>query len=295
MISFQDIIFILNEYWSKYGCTILQPSTTEVGAGTLHPATIFNAINHKDCKIAYVQPVIRPTDGRYGKHPNRLYQHHQYQVLIKPSPTNLQELYLKSLEHLSISLSEHDIRFVEDDWANPSVGAWGLGWEVWCDGMEISQFTYMQQVGGIECQSIPGELAYGLERLAMYIQDVDNVQQLKWNNSGVTYADVLQQNEFNFSAAALENNFNPTHLSDTIQQLEETCELLLTKELPLAAYDQCLKASHALNLLDARGSLGATERTAYILKVRNLVKMCCECYLKQSESSQKQLDEQAAK
>ena len=277
MLSFQDIILILRNYWCDYGCVILQPSTTEVGAGTLHPATIFNAINDEACKIAYAQPVIRPTDGRYGRNPNRLYQHHQYQVLLKPSPQDLQDLYLKSLEKLGISLQNHDIRFVEDDWENPSVGAWGLGWEVWCDGMEISQFTYMQQVGGLECAFIPGELAYGLERLAMYIQDVDDVYQLKWNDHGVTYGDVFKRNEYESSAAALDH-YDADSLLLQISNIEKHCQYLIEKDLPIAAYDQCLKASQTLNLLDASGTLGATERAAYILRIRTLVKLCCKSY-----------------
>ncbi len=277
MLSFQEIIFTLQEYWHNYGCVILQPSTTEVGAGTLHPATIFNAVDKNNCKIAYVQPVIRPADGRYGNNPNRLYQHHQYQVLLKPSPLNLQDLYLKSLEKLGISLKEHDIRFVEDDWENPSVGAWGLGWEVWCDGMEISQFTYMQQVASLECDVIPGELAYGLERLAMYIQDVNDVYHIKWNKQGLTYGDIYKRNEYEFSTAALDD-YNTDSLLSQINDIEDRCQELLEKNLPVAAYDQCLKASHTLNLLDASGTLGATERAAYILKVRNLVKLCCKAY-----------------
>ena len=279
MNSFQDIISILQDYWSDHGCVILQPSTTELGAGTLHAATIFSSIDNKDCKIAYVQPVIRPTDARYGRNPNRLYQHHQYQVLIKPSPNNLQDLYLQSLEKLSLSLTNHDIRFIEDDWENPSVGAWGLGWEVWCDGMEISQFTYIQQVGGIELHSIPGELAYGLERLAMYIQNVDDVYQLKWNNDGVTYGDIFKRNELEFSTATLGNLFDKDYLSSHIDYLENTCNLLLDKNLPIAAYDQCLKASQTLNLLDASGVLGVAERTSKMLRIRNLVKLCCKSYV----------------
>lgn len=277
MNSLQSIIFTLQSYWSEYGCTILQPSTTEVGAGTLHPATIFNSIDKKECKIAYSQPVIRPADGRYGRNPNRLYQHHQYQVLIKPSPNNLQDLYLQSLEKIGISLAEHDVRFVEDDWENPSVGACGLGWEVWCDGMEISQFTYMQQVGGIECHLIPGELAYGLERIAMYIQDIDNVYQLKWNEDGVTYGDIFQRHEYEFSTMLEYQNIDELFVQ--LQQLKDYCQLLLNKELPLAAYDQCLKASHTLNLLDACGKLSATERVNHILNIRNLVKLCCTSYI----------------
>ncbi|MBQ4874790.1 MAG: glycine--tRNA ligase subunit alpha [Rickettsiaceae bacterium H1] len=279
MSSFQNIISTLEKYWSDYGCVILQPSTTELGAGTLHPATIFNSIGNMDRKIAYVQPVIRPGDGRYGKNPSRLYQHHQYQVLIKPSPENLQELYLKSLEKLGISLEEHDIRFVEDDWENPSVGAWGLGWEVWCDGMEISQFTYMQQVGCIECNPVPGELAYGLERLAMYIQNIDDVYQLKWNDFGITYGDIFKRNELELSTAALDSFHDKKELSSHIENLKNNCTLLLNKGLPLAAYDQCLKANHTLNLLDASGALGHTERASYILQVRDLVKSCCKSYV----------------
>ncbi len=278
MKSFQEIINTLENYWSNYGCVILQPSTTEVGAGTLHPATIFGSIGQKNCKLAYVQPVVRPSDGRYGKNPNRLYQHHQYQVLIKPAPNDLQDLYLKSLESISIDVKRHDIRFVEDDWENPSVGAWGLGWEVWCDGMEISQFTYMQQVGGIECSIIPGELAYGLERLAMHVQNIDDVYQLKFNNDGVTYGDIFRKNEQEFSYAALKASYNEHYLSSHLGILEDMCFTLLDQNLPIAAYDQCLKANHNLNLLEAGGIIGATERADYILRIRNLVKLCCKSY-----------------
>lgn len=280
MSSFQNIIRALEKHWANNGCVILQPSSTELGAATLHPATIFNSLDSNDCKIAYVQPVIRPADSRYGRHPNRLYQHHQYQVLIKPAPSDLQALYLKSLEGIGINLDEHDIRFVEDDWENPSIGACGLGWEVWCDGMEVSQFTYMQQMGGIECSSVPGELAYGLERLALYIQDVSDVYQLQWDNNGVTYGDIFRRDELEFSSAALNGFYSKGYLSSQINSFESLCLSLLSDNLSYAAYDQCLKASHALNLLDSGGALGATERASYILRIRNLVRLCCENYMK---------------
>lgn len=278
MISFEEIIRRLNNYWQSYGCTLLQPYTTEVGAATLHPATVMNCVHEHPCKLAYVQPVIRPADGRYGLNPNRVYQHHQYQVLLKPNPLDLQELLLQSLKCINILPEEHDIRFVEDDWENPSIGAWGLGWEIWCDGMEIVQYTYMQQVGGIECKLIPGELAYGLERIAMYIQAVDNVFNIKMDEKGTTYGDLFKRGEYEFSKLALEV-YDTDILATQFKQYETICQYLIEKSLPLAAYDVCLKASHTLNLLDARGALGVNERAAYLLTVRNLVKLCCENYL----------------
>ena len=246
MSSFYRIIKKLEEYWQRQGCKILLPYTSELGAGTLHPGTIFASVEKRDSALAYVQPVIRPADGRYGKNPNRLYQHHQYQVLIKPSPENLQDLYLKSLEHIGIKIFEHDIRFVEDNWENPSVGAWGLGWEVWCDGMEISQFTYMQQVGGIPLDSIPGELAYGIERIAMYTQDISNVYDIKFDDSGTLYGDVFKKFEEQFSYAVLDHHKSEI-LFEQFKAHIELAERFLKNSIPLAAYDQCTKASHTTN------------------------------------------------
>lgn len=273
--SFQDIIFTLNQFWADQGCVILQPYHTEVGAGTLHPATVLRALGSKPWNVAYVQPSMRPKDGRYGENPNRLQHYYQYQVILKPSPDNLQELYLESLAQLGIDAKKHDIRFVEDDWENPTVGAWGLGWEVWCDGMEVSQFTYMQQVGGIDCSIIPGELTYGLERLAMYIQGVESVYDLDWNGKGVTYGEIFLQQEREFSAYNLEYA-NTEKLLRHFEDAEKECNALLEKNLPLPAYDQALKSSHLLNLLDARGVIGVTERAAYIGRVRALAKGACE-------------------
>jgi glycyl-tRNA synthetase alpha chain len=277
-LSFQGIIFALHQFWSRQGCVIVQPYTTEVGAGTLSPVTTLKALGPKPWNVAYVQPSIRPADGRYGDNPNRLYQHHQYQVILKPSPDNIQELYLESLREVGIDPLLHDIRFVEDDWENPSIGAWGLGWEVWCDGMEITQFTYMQQIGGIECSPIPGELTYGLERMVMYIQGVENVYDLKWNSAGVTYGEVFKQNEREFSAFALEYS-NTDMLFRHFDDAETACLSLVEKALPLPAYDYCLKASHLLNLLDARGVIGVTERASYLGRVRALARSCCQTWL----------------
>ncbi len=277
-LSFQGMISTLEDYWKKQGCVILQPFHTEVGAGTLHPATVLRALTDNPWNVAYVQPSIRPKDGRYGENPNRLQHYFQYQVILKPSPDDIQDKYLESLKLLGIDFVNHDIRFVEDDWENPTVGAWGLGWEVWCDGMEVSQFTYMQQVGGINCSPVPGELTYGLERLAMYIQQVDSVYDLRYNDSGVTYGDIFLKNEQQYSAYNLEYA-NVENLLDNFTRLEKECNFLLAKNLPLPAYDHCLKASHCLNMLDARGVIGVTERASYILRVRNLAKACCESWV----------------
>ena len=261
------------------GVPYLQPYDMEVGAGTFHPATTLRSLGSKPWKAAYVQPCRRPTDGRYGKNPNRLQHYYQFQTVLKPSPDNIQELYLESLENLGINSKEHDIRFVEDDWESPTLGAWGLGWEVWCDGMEVSQFTYFQQVGGFDCKPVMGELTYGLERLAMFIQGVDNIYDLRWNSEGVKYSEVFLQNEqeysaYNFEIANTEVLFR--HFADA----ETECQLILEKgNYPLPAYDQCIKASHAFNLLDARGVISVTERQAYIGRVRALAKACCEAYL----------------
>lgn len=277
--SFQNLILNLQHFWASQGCVILQPYDMEVGAGTFHPATTLRSLGSKPWKAAYVQPCRRPTDGRYGKNPNRLQHYYQFQTVLKPSPQNIQELYLKSLAVLGIDSSQHDIRFVEDDWESPTLGAWGLGWEVWCDGMEVSQFTYFQQVGGFDCKPVTGELTYGLERLAMYIQGIDNVYDLRWNSEGVKYGEVFLQNEqefsaYNFELAGTEMLFK--HFADA----EAECQSILEQGCyPLPAYDQCIKASHVFNLLDARGVISVTERQAYIGRVRALAKACCETYL----------------
>lgn len=277
-LSFQGMIMALQKFWTEQGCIILQPYHTEVGAGTLHPATVLRALGPRPWNVAYVQPSIRPKDGRYGENPNRLQHYYQYQVILKPSPDNLQDLYLQSMQKIGIDYLKHDIRFVEDDWENPTVGAWGLGWEVWCDGMEISQFTYMQQVGGIDCSPIPGELTYGLERIAMYIQGKDSVYDIDWNDDGVLYGDVFKQNEREFSAYNLEYA-DTQMLFRHFDDYEKECLALIAKNLPLPAYDFALKASHHLNLLDARGVIGVTERAAYIGRVRTLAKACCEKWI----------------
>jgi glycyl-tRNA synthetase alpha chain len=277
-LSFQQLILNLHQFWAQQGCVILQPYDISVGAGTSHPATLLRALGPKDWKAAYVQPSRRPKDGRYGENPNRLQHYYQYQVILKPSPDNIQQLYLDSLKMLGIDSLAHDIRFVEDDWENPTLGAWGLGWEVWCDGMEVTQFTYFQQVGGIECRPVSGEITYGLERLAMYIQGKENVYDLDFNGNGVTYGEVFLQNEKEFSAYNLEYA-NTVMLLSHFKDAETECAALIDKKLPLPAYDQCLKASHTFNLLDARGVISVTERASYIGRVRNLAKMCCETYV----------------
>ena len=276
--SFQDLILTLQQFWAKQGCVLMQPYDVEVGAGTLHPATTVRALGPKPWKAAYVQPSRRPTDGRYGENPNRLQHYYQFQVILKPSPDNIQELYLDSLNALGIDTANHDIRFVEDDWESPTLGAWGLGWEVWCDGMEVSQFTYFQQVGGFECSPVSGEITYGLERLAMYVQGVENVYDLDWNGAGVTYGDVYLQNEQEFSAWNFEVA-DTDRLFQHFKDAEAECALALEAKLALPAYDQCLKASHTFNLLDARGVISVTERASYIGRVRTLAKACCEAWL----------------
>ena len=281
--TFQDLIFRLQTFWAERGCVILQPYDLEVGAGTFHPATTLRALGPTQWWAAYVQPSRRPTDGRYGDNPNRLQHYYQFQVVLKPSPDDIQQLYLESLVALGIDMSNHDIRFVEDDWESPTLGAWGLGWEVWCDGMEVSQFTYFQQVGGIDCQPVTGEITYGLERLAMYVQGVDNVYDLAWNSRGVTYGDVYLQSEKEFSAFNFEYA-NTDKLLTHFADAEAECGALLDRELSLPAYDQCMKASHLFNLLDARGVISVTERAAYIGRVRTLAKRCCETWL-QSQGS----------
>jgi len=277
---FQALILKLQAYWAKQGCVVLQPYDMEVGAGTFHPATTLRALGPERWSAAYVQPSRRPKDGRYGENPNRLQHYYQFQVILKPSPPNSQELYLGSLEALGIDIANHDIRFVEDDWESPTLGAWGLGWEVWLDGMEVSQFTYFQQVGGIECDPVSTELTYGLERLVMYVQGVENVYDLDWNGHGMTYGDVFLQSEQEFSAFNFEHA-DTERLSRHFKDAEAECAALLglAKPLALPAYDQCMKASHIFNLLDARGVISVTERQAYIGRVRALAKGCCEAWL----------------
>jgi glycyl-tRNA synthetase alpha chain len=279
--SFQDIILTLHAHWSAHGCVILQPYDVEVGAGTFHPATTLRALGPTPWNAAYVQPSRRPTDGRYGENPNRLQHYYQYQVILKPSPADIQDLYLESLQKIGIDLNAHDVRFVEDDWESPTLGAWGLGWEVWCDGMEISQFTYFQQMGGFDCKPVAGELTYGLERLAMYIQGVDRVYDLDFNGKGVTYGDVFLENEKQFSAFNFEHA-NVDMLLQQFAQAQDQCRALLTLEnpLPLPAYDYAIKASHLFNLLNARGVISVAERQAYIGRVRELAKGCCEAWMK---------------
>ena len=271
VLSFQDIIMNLQKFWGKYGCLILQPYDIEVGAGTFHPATTLRSLGPKPWKAAYVQPSRRPTDGRYGENPNRLQHYYQFQVIIKPSPKDIKQTYLKSLASIGIDTKKHDIRFVEDDWESPTLGAAGLGWEVWCDGMEVTQFTYFQQMTGIDCKPVPVELTYGLERLCMFVQGKKNVYDLDWNNEGVKYKEVFFQAEKEFSAYNFEHA-NTETLLKTFEFAEAECKALLEKKLALPAYDQCLKASHVFNLLDARGVIGVAERTGYINRIRELAK-----------------------
>jgi glycyl-tRNA synthetase alpha chain len=295
-LSFQELILTLHQFWSDQGCLILQPYDMEVGAGTFHPATTLRALGKQPWNAAYVQPSRRPTDGRYGENPNRLQHYYQYQVIMKPSPENIQELYLESLKKIGIDSKYHDIRFVEDDWESPTLGAWGLGWEVWCDGMEVTQFTYFQQVGGIECNPVSAEITYGLERLAMYIQNVNNVYDLDFNGRGVKYGEVFLRAEQEYTA----HNFefaNTDMLLRHFEDAEKECLSLLSaqsdhpalkgrKGLALPAYDQCLKASHLFNLLDARGVISVVERQAYIGRVRALAKACCEAWVGEAASEQ---------
>ncbi len=277
-LSFQDIIMKLQNFWGKNGCVLLQPYDLEVGAGTFHPATTLRSLGPKPWSAAYVQPSRRPTDGRYGENPNRLQHYYQFQVIIKPSPKNIKQTYLKSLAAIGIDAKNHDIRFVEDDWESPTLGAAGLGWEVWCDGMEITQFTYFQQMTGIECKPIPVEITYGLERLCMFVQGKNNVFDLDWNNEGVKYKEVFFQAEKEFSAYNFEHA-NADILLKNFETVELECKSLLNKKLSLPAYDQCLKASHIFNLLDARGVIGVAERTGYITRIRELAKGCGALWL----------------
>ena len=284
--SFQGLILELQRFWAEQGCVILQPYDMEVGAGTFHPATTLRALGPEHWKAAYVQPSRRPADGRYGENPNRVQRYYQYQVILKPSPDDIQDVYLESLARIGIDPAGHDIRFVEDDWESPTLGAWGLGWEVWCDGMEVSQFTYFQQVGGVDCDPVSGEITYGLERLAMYIQGVDNIFDLDWNGvvgaGRVTYGDVYRRSEREFSAY----NFEHADTDALLRQFEDAeaaCGRLVEAGLALPAYDQCMKASHLFNLLDARGVVSVTERAAYIARVRALARASCDQWLDSPE------------
>jgi glycyl-tRNA synthetase alpha chain len=288
--SFQALILTLQNFWARQGCVILQPYDMEVGAGTFHPATTLRSLGPKPWKAAYVQPSRRPKDGRYGENPNRLQHYYQFQAILKPSPENLQDLYLASLAAIGVDMALHDVRFVEDDWESPTLGAWGLGWECWCDGMEVSQFTYFQQVAGFECAPVSGELTYGLERLAMYVQGVDSIFELNFNgregDEKISYSDVFLQAEQEYSRFNFEHA-NTAVLFRHFADAEEECRSLLDKGeagerhlLALPAYDQCIKASHAFNLLDARGVISVTERQSYILRVRDLAKACGAAWLK---------------
>ena len=290
--SFQDLILTLQRYWAEQGCVILQPYDMEVGAGTFHPATTLHSLGPKPWNAAYVQPSRRPKDGRYGENPNRLQHYYQFQVIMKPSPDDFQDLYLGSLYAIGIDPKLHDLRFVEDDWESPTLGAWGLGWEVWCDGMEVSQFTYFQQVGGYDCDPVSGELTYGLERLAMYVQGVDRVYDLNFNGREdarkLSYGDVFLQAEQEYSRFNFEHA-NTDLLMQHFKDAEQECKSLLEKGvsadkdgkhlMALPAYDQCIKASHVFNLMDARGIISVTERQSYILRVRELAKACCRAWL----------------
>ena len=276
--NFQDTILNLQKYWGDYGCVILQPYDMEVGAGTFHPATTLRSLGTKPWRAAYVQPSRRPSDGRYGDNPNKLQHYYQFQVLIKPSPKEIKKLYLKSLLTLGINYKDHDIRFVEDDWESPTLGAAGLGWEVWCDGMEITQFTYFQQMAGIECKPVSVELTYGLERICMFTQKKNNVFDLLWNDAGIKYKDVFYQSEKEFSAYNFEHA-NTEFLFKIFEMVETECRSLLDKKLSLPAYDQCLKASHVFNLLDSRGAIGVAQRAGYISRIRDLVKRAGSVWL----------------
>ena len=276
--SFQKLILTLHDYWSERGCLILQPYDMEMGAGTFHTATTLRALGPDSWNAAFVQPCRRPTDGRYGENPNRLQHYYQYQVIMKPSPPDLQQLYLGSLAAIGIDLARHDIRFVEDDWESPTLGAWGLGWKVWCDGMEVTQFTYFQQMGGFDCRPVAGELTYGLERLAMYVQNKDSVYELDYNGAGITYGDVFLENEkemstWNFEVA------NTDSLFDQFRKAAAESENCLAAGLPIPAYEQAIKASHVFNLLNARGVISVAERQAFIGRVRDLSKGACQAWM----------------
>lgn len=281
-MTFQELIFALNKYWAGHGCIIQQPYDLEVGAGTFNPATFLRALGPEPWNVAYVEPSRRPTDGRYGENPNRLQHYYQYQVIMKPSPLEIQQLYLNSLKSFGINPLDHDIRFVEDDWESPTVGAWGLGWEIWLDGMEITQFTYFQQVGGFDLNPVCVEITYGIERIAMYLQGIDNVYDLEWGH-GMKYGDVHHQGEVEWSHYNFENA--DTHMLRTLFDMYEAeATKMAEKGLVLPTYDYCLKCSHTFNLLDARGAISVTERTSYIGRVRNLARLSAEGYLKQREA-----------
>ncbi len=276
--TLQELILTLQTFWSDQGCILLQPYDMEVGAGTFHPATTLRALGPEPWAAAFVQPSRRPADGRYGENPNRLQHYYQFQVIMKPSPDDFQDRYLNSLFALGIDPANHDIRFVEDDWESPTLGAWGLGWEVWCDGMEVSQFTYFQQMGGFDCAPVSGELSYGIERLAMYVQGVDSIFDLDWTGQGVRYGDVFRQAEVEYS----HYNFEIADTDRLFRQFEDAeaeCAAIIARKLVLPAYDQCIKASHLFNLLDARGVISVTERAAYIGRVRALARACAETWL----------------
>ncbi len=277
-LSFQDLILRLHAFWAAQGCVILQPYDVEMGAGTFHPATTLRALGPKPWRTAYVQPCRRPSDGRYGENPNRLGHYYQYQVILKPSPADPQGLLLECYRALGLDPLLHDFRFVEDDWESPTLGAWGLGWEVWCDGMEVTQFTYFQQVGGIACEQPCAELTFGLERLAMYLQGVENVFDLDFNGQGVTYGDVFLRAEREYSTYSFEAA-DTAMLQRHFGDAEAECAALVARNLPLPAYDQCIRASHCFNLLDSRGVISVSERQAYILRVRSLAQRCCEAWL----------------
>ena len=284
--TFQGLILALQQFWAEKGCVVLQPLDIEVGAGTFHPGTFLRAIGPESWNTAYVQPCRRPTDGRYGENPNRLQHYYQFQVLLKPSPSDIQEIYLESLTNLGIDTAVHDIRFVEDNWESPTLGAWGLGWEVWLNGMEVTQFTYFQQAGGLECYPVSGEITYGIERIAMYLQGVDSIYDIVWAESAegsVTYGDVFKQNEvemseFNFDCA------NVDLLFSYFEDCEKQCNSLIEKDLPLPAYEQVLKASHYFNLLDARKAISVTERQRFILRVRSLARLVATSYFESRKS-----------
>jgi len=276
--TFQDTILNLQKFWSKHGCVILQPYDMEVGAGTFHPATTLRSLGPKPWKAAYVQPSRRPTDGRYGDNPNRLQHYYQFQVIIKPSPSNIKKLYLNSLSVIGINHKDHDIRFVEDDWESPTLGAAGLGWEVWCDGMEITQFTYFQQMAGFQCKPVSVEITYGLERICMFTQQKKNVYDLVWNNNGVDYREVFHQAEKEFSAYNFDYA-NTENLLKIFEMIESEAKSLVEKKISLPAYDQCLKASHVFNLLDARGVISVTQRAEYISRIREITKLAAETWI----------------
>ena len=280
-MKFQEIILALQKFWSEQGCILAQPYDVEKGAGTMNPSTFLRVLGPEPWNVAYVEPSRRPADGRYGDNPNRLYQHHQFQVIMKPSPDNIQELYLESLERLGIDPKQHDIRFVEDNWESPTLGAWGLGWEVWLDGMEITQFTYFQQVGSQDVKPVASEITYGLERLAMYIQGVENVYDIQWTDD-YTYGDVFHQNEYEQSAYAFDLS-DEKLLFEMFDKYEAEAVRVIAEGYVHPAYDYVLKCSHTFNLLDARGAISVSQRTAFIGRVRKLARRCAECYLKQRE------------